>query len=162
MSDLKKILVSACLLGERVRYDGQASRLEDQILERWIQEERVVSFCPECAGQLPVPRPAAEITGGEGADVLRGEARVITRSSDVSDHFLIGAQAALQRCKLDGIRIAVLKEKSPSCGSAQIYDGTFTRTLRHGDGVTTALLREHGIEIFGETQLAEADAALRR
>lgn len=156
-----KVLVSGCLLGARVRYDGRGVELGSDMLERWRVEGRLVTVCPEVAGGLGVPRPPAEIVGGTGADVLAGRAEVRTASADVSDAFVRGAHAALALVQEHGVRVAVLKERSPSCGSGQIYDGTRTRTLRSGDGVTTALLRAHGVLVFGETELDAADAALR-
>ncbi|WP_373047673.1 DUF523 domain-containing protein [Vulgatibacter sp.] len=159
---MEKVLVSACLLGERVRYDGRDKRSHDDILARWEREGRVVSFCPEIGGGLPVPRPPAEIRSGVGADVLAGRAAVRNNlGGDDTAAFRAGAERALQIAQRHGIRVAVLKERSPSCGSSQIYDGTFTGKAIAGEGVTTALLRQHGIAVFSEAELAEADAALR-
>lgn len=95
-------------------------------------------------------------------DVVLGHAAVRTRNADVSEYFLKGAQAALARCEELGIRVALLKARSPSCGSTQIYDGSFSRTLKEGEGVTTALLRQHGIEVFSEDEFELADQALGR
>ncbi|GAA4504487.1 DUF523 domain-containing protein [Pseudaeromonas paramecii] len=148
---MKKILVSACLLGQPVRYDGQGKGLTDPRLARWQAQGRLVSVCPELAGGLPVPRAPAE----------RQEARVVTvQGEDVTAAFACGAQAALQLCQAQGIRLALLKEGSPSCGSQQIYDGTFAGQRVAGEGVTAALLRAHGIQVYAETQLAELALAL--
>ena len=156
-----RVLVSACLLGQRVRYDGGGHGPFD-LLETWRDEGRVISVCPEVAGGLGVPRPPAEIVGGTGADVHAATAAVITDAGvDVSGQFRRGAEVALELVRHHDIRVAVLKERSPSCGSGAIYDGTHSRTLTRGDGVTTALLREHGVEVFGESELAAADAMLR-
>ena len=160
---MEKVLVSACLLGEPVRHNGAHKRSDDQILQRWIQEGRVVPVCPEIAGGLPVPRPAAEIVGGaDGSRVLAGEASVVDiNGRDVSHHFLHGAAVALQTARANGIRIAILKEGSPSCGSAYTYDGTFTSARVPGNnGVTAALLKREGIVVFSETQLADAERCL--
>jgi len=109
-----------------------------------------------------VPRPAAEITqGAGGAKVLQGLAKVMdTDGRDVSAAFLAGARQALQLARQHGIRVAVLKQGSPSCGSGYIYDGTFTGVKTAGQGVTAALLESAGIKVFSEHQLAEADAML--
>ncbi len=157
---MQKVLVSRCLLGHRVRYDGGASGPFDQ-LQQWIAEGRVVALCPEVAGGLPTPRAAAEIPGGQGAQVLDGHARVITtEGEDVSAEFLSGAQQALALVQQHAIRIAVLKANSPSCGNLLTYDGTFSGVKVSGEGVTAALLTRHGVQVFSELQLAEAAAAL--
>jgi uncharacterized protein YbbK (DUF523 family) len=157
---MQKILVSRCLLGHRVRYDGGASGPFDQ-LQQWIAEGRVVPLCPEVAGGLPTPRAAAEIPGGQGVEVLDGSARVITtEGEDVSAEFLSGARQALALVQLHGIRIAVLKANSPSCGNLLTYDGTFSGVKVSGEGVTAALLSRHGVRVFNESQLAEAASAL--
>lgn len=158
---MQKILVSRCLLGHRVRYDGGASGPFDQ-LQQWIAEGRVVALCPEVAGGLPTPRAAAEIPGGQGAEVLDGSARVITTDGeDVSAEFLSGAQQALALVQQHAIRIAVLKANSPSCGNLLTYDGTFSGVKVSGEGVTAALLTRYGVQVFSELQLAEAAAALQ-
>ena len=157
---MQKILVSRCLLGHRVRYDGGASGPFDQ-LASWQAEGRVVALCPEVAGGLPTPRSPAEIPGGQGAEVLDGSARVLTREGqDVSGEFLDGARQALALAQKHGVRIAVLKAQSPSCGNLLTYDGTFSGTKVAGEGVTTALLRRHGVQVFSELQLPEAAVAL--
>ncbi|AZL71158.1 MULTISPECIES: DUF523 domain-containing protein [Pseudomonas] len=159
-SELPKVLVSACLLGQPVRYDGRASGHPD-MLQCWQAEGRVVPLCPEVAGGLPTPRPAAEIPGGQGGQVLDGQAQVRTASGeDVSAAFMAGAQRALELVRRHGIRVAVLKSGSPSCGNRQTYDGTFTGVKVAGEGVTTALLRRDGVQVFSELELAEAERAL--
>ena len=162
---MEKILVSACLLGQPVRHNGAHKRSDDQILQHWIEEGRVVAVCPEIAGGLPVPRPAAEIVGGaDGSRVLGGEVNVVDfNGRDVSHHFVSGAGVALEAARANDIRVAILKEGSPSCGSGYTYDGTFTSTRVPGHhGVTAALLRDNGIRVFSETQLAEAEECLRQ
>ncbi|AUF99105.1 DUF523 domain-containing protein [Pseudomonas sp. 09C 129] len=157
---MHKILVSRCLLGHRVRYDGGASGPFDQ-LARWQVEGRVVALCPEVAGGLPTPRAAAEIPGGQGGEVLDGLARVITtEGEDVSAEFLSGARQALELVREHGIRIAVLKANSPSCGNLLTYDGSFSGVKVSGEGVTAALLKRAGVQVFSELELAEAAAAL--
>lgn len=159
---MKKLLVSACLLGDPVRYDGQSKTLHHPGLAELIAQDAVVGFCPEVAGGLPTPRPAAEIQAGDGAAVIAGAARVETRNGDdVTDHFLSGAQQALKLCQQQGVKVAILTESSPSCGSGQIYDGSFTRTAVPGSGVTAALLRQHGIAVFNQQQIDDALRLLR-
>ncbi|RON75715.1 purine-nucleoside phosphorylase [Pseudomonas fluorescens] len=157
---MEKILVSRCLLGHRVRYDGGASGPFD-LLEQWIEEGRVVPLCPEVAGGLPTPRAAAEIPGGQGGEVLDGTAAVITTDGeDVSAQFLEGARQALELVQKHGIRVAVLKANSPSCGNLLTYDGTFSGVKVNGEGVTAALLKRHGVRVFSELELAEAAVTL--
>jgi uncharacterized protein YbbK (DUF523 family) len=157
---MEKILVSRCLLGHRVRYDGGASGPFD-LLEQWIGEGRVVPLCPEVAGGLPTPRAAAEIPGGQGGEVLDGTAAVITTDGeDVSAQFLEGARQALELVQKHGIRVAVLKANSPSCGNLLTYDGTFSGVKVSGEGVTAALLKRHGVRVFSELELAEAAVTL--
>ncbi|MEV4223872.1 MULTISPECIES: DUF523 domain-containing protein [unclassified Nonomuraea] len=160
---MESILVSACLMGRRVRYDGGAKTSSDERLAAWWREGRLVPFCPEVEGGLAIPRPAAEIEGGAGgAAVLAGTARVLAADgSDVTAEFVAGARAALAAARDAGARLAVLKEGSPSCGALAIYDGTFAGRRVAGQGVTTALLEEHGIRVFTEEQVAEAAAYLR-
>jgi uncharacterized protein YbbK (DUF523 family) len=157
---MEKILVSRCLLGHRVRYDGGASGPFD-LLEQWIEEGRVVPLCPEVAGGLPTPRAAAEIPGGQGGEVLDGTAAVLTTDDeDVSAQFLEGARQALELVQKHGIRVAVLKANSPSCGNLLTYDGTFRGVKVSGEGVTAASLKRHGVRVFSELELAEAAVTL--
>lgn len=159
---MKKILISACLLGERVRYDGAAKRKEDQRLRRWREEGRLVLHCPEVAGGLGVPRPAAEIQGEGGEAVWEGEAKVLTREGvDLSEAYRAGAEAALRLVRQEGIEVAILKARSPSCGSKRIYDGRHQGRLKEGIGVTAALLVKEGVAVFNEEELGEVERFLR-
>ncbi|WP_433885848.1 DUF523 domain-containing protein [Pseudomonas vranovensis] len=159
---MHKVLVSACLLGQPVRYDGRASG-QPELLQQWQNQGRIVPLCPEVAGGLPTPRPPAEIPGGQGAAVLEGNAQVLTvTGEDVSAQFLAGAQLALTLVRRHGIRIAVLKSGSPSCGNVLTYDGTFSGTKVAGEGVTTALLRREGVQVFSELELEAAEQALKQ
>src|SRR6185503_9458127 len=134
-SRLGKILISACLLGERVRDHGGDARCEHPILQRWLAEGRLVPLCPEVIGGLSTPRPAAEMT------VTAEGRRVLTAAgADVTGAFERGAEAAVHACVAHGIRVAILKDGSPSCGSRSIYDGTFSGRQVHGDGVTATRL----------------------
>ncbi|GLW13038.1 hypothetical protein Misp01_81660 [Microtetraspora sp. NBRC 13810] len=155
---MERILVSACLMGREVRYDGGAKRSDDALLAGWRAEGRLVPFCPEVECGLPVPRPPAEIEGGAGgAAVLAGAARVLTaQGADVTAAFLTGAQAALDVARSFGVRIAILKEGSPSCGSLTVYDGGFRGRRLPGQGVTTALLELHGVRVFDESRIGDA------
>jgi uncharacterized protein YbbK (DUF523 family) len=154
---MNKILLSACLLGDPVRYDGQSKSLHNTALDKLLSQDRVIGFCPEVAAGLPVPREPAEIHAGDGAAVIAKLASVKTRDgTDVSEYFLSGAQQALALCRQHGITVAVLTESSPSCGSGRIYDGSFTRNAIAGSGVTAALLAQNGIRIFSQHQLDEA------
>jgi uncharacterized protein YbbK (DUF523 family) len=159
---LEKLLVSRCLLGHKVRYDGGAHGPFD-LLQRWQDEGRIVALCPEVAGGLPTPRPPAEIPGGQGGEVLDGRRPVLTESAeDVTAEFVAGAEIALRLVQQHGLRVAVLKARSPSCGNTHNYDGSFSGNLVAGEGVTAALLRRAGVRVFNETQLAEAAAELAR
>lgn len=155
---MRKVLVSACLMGRKVRFDGRAKPVDDVTVERWRAEGRLVVHCPEVAGGLPVPRPPAEIEpGADAADVLAGRARILTPEGvDVTDHFVSGARAALATARAQGVAVALLKQSSPSCGSRQVFDGTFSGGKVPGEGVTAHLLREHGIPVLDEDQVAEA------
>ena len=158
---MQKILVSRCLLGQRVRYDGGAHG-PFSLLGRWQQEGRIVPLCPEVAGGLPTPRAPAEIAGGQGAQVLDGRLPVLTlEGEDVTAAFVDGAQQALALVAQHGIRLALLKARSPSCGNRETYDGSFSGTRVAGEGVTAAALRRAGVQVFSEEELTAAEAALR-
>jgi len=142
-------LVSACLAGCHCRYDHQALPHERMIL--LVQSGQALPICPEQLGGLPTPRLPAEIVGGDGDDVLDGRARVINQAgADLTEQFLAGAREALRLAQIAGATEAILKERSPSCGSTAIYDGSFSGAKRPGAGVTAALLRRHGIAVRSE------------
>jgi uncharacterized protein YbbK (DUF523 family) len=150
-----KVIVSACLLGAPVRYDGRDKLCLHPVLQRWIEEGRVVSACPEVLGGLETPRPPAEIVFADGAR------RVITRDGcDVTHAFEEGARAAAGLAAMHEVRVAVLKSGSPSCGTSFVYDGTFSGARVAGEGVTTSLLRSRGIAVFSEEELDAADEYL--
>ncbi|NBB51149.1 DUF523 domain-containing protein [Rhizobium sp. CRIBSB] len=157
-----KILISACLLGRPVRYDGKGKPLADPRIERWKAEGRLVGFCPEQAGGLPTPRPPAEIEGGmSGEDVLAGRARVMeVTGGDVTDAFVEGGKKAVAFAREQNCRFALLIDGSPSCGSGFIYDGSFSGTRHPGFGVTTALMRAAGISVFSDRQIDQLFASL--
>jgi uncharacterized protein YbbK (DUF523 family) len=156
-----KVLVSSCLLGEAVRYHGGDAHCPSAILDRWRAEGRLVPVCPETAAGLPVPRPPAETVGGDGADVLKGGAFVGDGTgADVTAFFVQGARAALETAVANGVRLAVLKDGSPSCATTYLYDGSFRGQRAAGQGVTAAVLSQAGIRLFNESQLEEAAAYL--
>jgi uncharacterized protein YbbK (DUF523 family) len=142
-------VISACLVGCQCRYDGRDNKVDR--FSEMVERGEAVFVCPEQLGGLSTPRPPAEIVGGTGEDVLDGKAKVITVGGvDVTDQFLKGAEEALRMAKLVGAKVAVLKERSPSCGSSFIYDGSFTGHKIPGHGVTAALLKRHGIRVYSE------------
>ena len=156
-----RVLVSSCLLGEHVRYDGDHKRADSDVLVEWHREGRIVPFCPEVAGGLSVPRAPAEIQAGTGDDVLHGTARVVDREGrDVTAAFVSGAEGAVAEASRHGVRLAVLKQNSPSCGNLFIYDGTFTGARREGRGVAAAALTEAGVRVFSENEIAAAKTYL--
>ncbi len=158
---LARVLVSSCLLGAEVRYHGGSARIDSPILRRWLEQGRVVGLCPEVAAGLGTPRSAAEAVGGDGVKVLNRAAAVMTNDGrDVTDAFVAGAEHAVGVAQELGIRVAVLKTRSPSCGTGGIYDGSFSGRLVTGTGVTAAALRRAGVRVFNEAELAEADDAL--
>ena len=158
---MHKVLISACLMGQPVRYDGGHSLLDAPIVQQWQREGRLVTICPEMAGGLPTPRPPAEIEHGNSDALLRGQVAIHTQlGDDITDAFLIGAEQTLALCLRHHIRIAILKEGSPSCGVTQVHDGTFRGHKIQGQGVTTRLLTQHGIAVFSEQQLEAASQHL--
>ncbi|MDQ0422677.1 uncharacterized protein YbbK (DUF523 family) [Peteryoungia aggregata LMG 23059] len=157
-----KILISACLLGRPVRYDGKGKPLHDPLIERWKAEGLLVGYCPEQAGGLPTPRPPAEIEGGmNGEDVLAGRARVLeVTGGDVTAEFVEGGKKAVAFANEQNCRFALLIDCSPSCGSGFIYDGSFSGTRHPGFGVTAALMRAAGISVFSDRQIDQLFASL--
>lgn len=140
---MENVLISACLLGIGCRYDGESRTYDLQGLEKKFN---LVPFCPEIYGGLPTPRVPSEIKGD----------KVINREGiDVTEQYEKGARETLKIVNEFDIKFAVMKAKSPSCGKNMIYDGSFSRTLIHGDGVTARALKTHGVEIFTEDEIAE-------
>ncbi len=161
MSSLEKIVISACLLGEKVRYDGNGNGLDSDLLELWQAQGRLLVICPEVAGGLGIPRPAAEITGGDGHSVRSKNASIVTiDGDDVTAQFTQGAEMALKLALKHKCRYAILAARSPSCGNELIYDGSFQNRLKAGVGVTTALLQQNGIQVFNQTQLQQLNSLL--
>lgn len=141
-----------------MRYDGRDAACGHGVLARWLEQGRVVPFCPELAAGLPTPRPPAEIAAGQGGrKVLAGSARVLDATgADVTNAFLAGARNLAALAQDQGIRMAVLKEGSPSCGSGYTYDGSFGGRRVPLPGVATAALEAAGIRVFSEHQLDAA------
>jgi len=151
----EKILVSACLMGHAVRYDGQSKPLIHPAIDRWRAEGRLVTICPEMSAGMPVPRPPAEIAAGAvGKDVLAGSAKVLEiNGRDVTEGFVRAAENALSLARETGCRFALLIDGSPSCGSGFVYDGSFTGIRHAGQGVAAALLAGNGIEVYSDRQI---------
>lgn len=146
------ILVSACLLGHRVKYNGGHNLQE--LLSRYNARGHFLAVCPECLGMLPVPRLPMEIYGGTGEMVLSGEAQVKNlRGETATSNFTYGASRVLDTVHAYGIQVAILKESSPSCGVHSIYDGTFSEARVEGHGVCAALLAAHGVTLYSEKDL---------
>ncbi len=149
-----KIMVSACFMGQKVRYNGSDLAINTQLFSDLLNLVEVIPFCPEVSGGLPIPRAPAEIIKGSGYEVLAGSSRVINNENiDITDAFLRGAELALQCCQQHGISFALLTESSPSCGSNTIHNGEFKGIKIPGKGVTTALLEKNGIRVFNQFQL---------
>ncbi len=136
------ILVSACLLGVQCRYDGTGALAEG--IKKLMEEHTLIPVCPEIMGGLATPRDPAERSGD----------KVVTKDgADVTENYQKGAMETLKLAKLYQCSCAVLKERSPSCGCGRIYDGSFSRKLVDGNGMTAELLLENGIQVKGESQI---------
>ena len=158
----RTIFVSPCLLGQKVRWDARESAADASPFSRFLAAGgRIVTLCPECAAGMPTPRPPCEIQGERGGDgVLLGLARVVSsKGEDKTLEYLSGAREALSLCLANGVKVAILKNGSPSCGCSRIYDGSFSGQKIPGSGVTASLLAQSGISVFGEERLVEALAA---
>lgn len=146
------ILVSACLAGLKVRYNG-TDCVNDRI-QQLIADKKAITVCPEVLGGLSTPRDPAEIIGGNGDDVLDGKAIVQNiAGKDVTDEFIKGAYVTLKKAQEVGATTVILKESSPSCGSNKIYNGKFNGQKMVGMGVTAALLRRNNITVLSDEQL---------
>jgi len=148
------ILVSSCLAGLEVRYNGSHSL--DNRIQKLLQENRAITVCPELLGGFLTPREPAEIVGGDGEDVLDGKAKVVEKSGrDVTELYIKGAYHTLRKAQEVNATIIVIKEYSPSCGSAMIYNGEFKAKKVVGNGVTTALLKRNGLRVISEEKLTD-------
>lgn len=141
-----KILVSQCLLGVPCRYDG-ASKAVPAVLELERKGHQLIPVCPEVLGGLSTPRSPAEI---------QRDGRVVNRAGlDVTGEYRAGAERALEIARAEGCTVAILKEKSPSCGNREVYDGSFSGNLIPGMGVAARLLTQAGVRVLGESQLEQ-------
>ncbi|MBS0847881.1 DUF523 domain-containing protein [Citrobacter sp. JGM124] len=151
-----KILVSACLMGFKIRYNASAKARIVEKLQQWQQEQRLITHCPELAAGLPTPRAPAEILNANGKAVMQQQARIMDNTgTDVTPHYQLAAWMALRAAQEAGCTAALLTDGSPTCGSQFIYDGSFTGQRKSGMGVAASLLTEHGIKVFSDTQLPE-------
>ena len=144
----EKVLISACLAGINCKFNGENNLLDSGILDEISKKYHLLFVCPEVFGGLGTPREPAEMKDG----------LVVTKTAkDVSENFTNGAKICLKIAKLNGCKKAILKARSPSCGSGQIYDGSFTKKLILGDGVAAKLLKENGILVFSEDEIGRLD-----
>jgi len=141
---MERILISACLVGDNVKYNGGNNK--NPLIEKLLEKYELVPFCPEVEGGLSIPRHPSE---------QRGEQVVNDKEEDVTDEFNRGADLALNICLYLKIKKAILKERSPSCGVHEIYDGSFSHKVIPGMGVTAALLKRKGITIYSEDEIPE-------
>ena len=142
----ERLLISACFLGSRCKYNGGHNALPEETLAALRERWELVPVCPETAGGLPIPREPSE----------RRDARVVSRGgADVSAEYESGAQTALALARRFGCRAALLKERSPSCGAGEIYDGSFSHTTVPGDGAAAEKLRAEGLRLCGESSAEE-------
>lgn len=149
---MKKILTSECLYGGRiVRYDGAEVPLTHPTYLKWKEEGRLIPVCPEVFGGLPTPRPDSQ---------RRGDKVIARTGADVTGEYTKGAVEALRLAREHDVAFAIMKQKSPSCGSKRIYDGTFTGTIVPGQGIAVEMLREAGFKVFAEEDIDEAAAYL--
>ena len=134
-----KIMVSACLLGDNVKYNGGNNKNDELIA--FLKDYEVIKVCPEIFGGLSTPRDPSEIINNKVFTINR---------VDVTNEFMEGAKKTLKIAKENDVKIAILKKNSPSCGSNSIYDGTFSHNIVEGNGITAKLLKENGIIVFDE------------
>ncbi len=146
---MEKLLISACLLGLSCRYDGKAKGLDKEIISALNEKYALIPFCPEIYGGLPTRRQPSEIVRS-----FKNISVVTESGKDVTRQYLKGAEEALKLCRLLGCKKALLKANSPSCGIEKVYDGSFSRNLIKGMGITAALLSDDGIELFCEEDIA--------
>ncbi len=143
----QKLLISSCLLGNNVRYDGTNNCLDNKSLNRLRDKYELLSLCPEVEGGLPTPRIPCEITSQNPLKIIN------KLGVDKSKNFINGAYKTLELCKKENIKLALLKVNSPSCSNKFIYDGTFNSKKIDGFGVTAKLLLDNNIEVFNENEI---------
>lgn len=154
--EIMKILVSPCLIGIRTRWDESCDQIGELI--EWVRSGQAVFMCPEQIGGLSTPREPSETEPGKTArDVLAGRAKVFSNTGkDLTREFKVGAERVLEFCQEMGVEVAILKADSPSCGSSNTYDGTFTGTIIPGKGITAELLEQNGIKVYNEKNYQKA------
>ena len=145
----EKILISACLAGINCKFNGENNLLNKDVLDEISKRFHLLFVCPEVYGGLSTPREPAEMKNGVVVCKFSGK--------DVSENFKNGAEICLKIAKLNGCKKAILKSKSPSCGSGQIYDGSFSKRLILGDGITAKLLKENEILVYSEDEIGRFD-----
>lgn len=143
---MEHLLISACLLGFECKYSGGSNALSSESLAALRARYRLIPVCPEAAGGLPTPRTPSERQGDRVVNKL---------GHDVTEEYRKGAETALYLARRYGCTRALLKERSPSCGSGAIYDGSFTGSLVPGDGVAAESLKAAGIRVYGESRIKE-------
>lgn len=143
---MEKLLISACLMGTECKYSGGSNFIGEEKMAALREKYELVPICPETSGGLTTPRAPSERVG---------ERVMNDRGEDVTAQYLRGAELACEAAKKHGAALALLKEKSPSCGSGAIYDGTFSHTVIPGDGVTAEMLKAMGVKICGETEISK-------
>jgi len=148
------IIVSACLAGVNTRYNGKSKMVE--AVQKLVGSKKAIPLCPETMGGLLVPRQPSEIVGGTGEDVLAGKATVKDLDgNDVTEKIIFGANIFVKAVQRMGVTAVILKTKSGTCGYGKIYDGTFSKKLRDGNGVLAAMLIREGIKIYTEENFGE-------
>jgi uncharacterized protein YbbK (DUF523 family) len=149
---MDKILVSACLVGEQVRYDASAKTCENPVFIKWKAEGRLVPVCPELLGGMPCPRPPAE---------LRGDRVIAKTETDVTTEYTLGALKAVRIAREYRVVCCILKEDSPSCGSSTVYDGSFSGRKIPGVGLAARALHEADFAVFNEHEIEKARAHVK-
>ncbi len=149
----EKLLISACFVGENVKYNGKNNQIDLTLLK---QRYELIPFCPEVEGGLPTPRPPSEIISYTPLKLLNIEGR------DVTNEFVLGAKKCVDLVKKHNIKKALLKANSPSCSSAFVYDGSFSGKLIRGEGVTTLFLKDIGVEVIDINKVATEKITLNR
>ena len=148
----QKIIISACLLGDDVKYDGTNNSIHnDPLIQKLIELDMLIKICPEVEGGLPIPRPKSEIIGNKVQNIQK---------IDVTQQFLLGAKKICEIAQKNSVKIAILKSKSPSCGKDFVYDGGFSKVLVNGDGMSVRALKKMGVKIFDENELKKVEKIL--
>ena len=146
------ILISGCLIGRRVRFDGGVKT--NELLMKYNERGRFIAVCPECFAMLPVPRPPMELQHTTGEKVLAGKGRAIDKNGqDTTGHLVMGAEKVLKIAEAYHVRVAILKERSPSCGTHFVHSGNFDGKTMKGMGVCAALLEAHGIKVYSDEEM---------